>query len=185
MMFLAIDETLTNIAIAIQEWFNGIENWDWVTITTQAKNWLVGGGMATLVGLTVKYGLPFLKNSNKPLLEQFAVQAEIITALQNKIVSMDESQKTVGNVLGEWIGLQADVNATSRTLTAEQKQTFVDVASKMRLVNNTQITAAANEIDKIVEDNVVTAEEMVDLVKQTNVGQKVLGTNINTIIPKG
>ena len=182
MMFLAVSDFFTNMATAIQEWFVTIGNMNWVDISTQIKNWALTGGGAVAIGYLIKYGVPFFKNSNKPILQQLGVQLEITDKLLKKIDLLETSQQTVGNVLTDWIGLQSEVNVVSKTLTDEQKQKFVALAEKMKLVG---LTAQASKIEEIVKDNVVTATEVKELVESTKIGEKVLGTSINNIVSRG
>ena len=67
----------------------------------------------------------------------------------------------------EWIGLQANTNLVSKTLTDEQKQAFVDLAAKMRLIQIGEVQVAAEKIEQIVDDKIVHASEIQDLVEST------------------
>lgn len=171
MIFLNIYESM---AEGLANIFELISSWNWVDISTQIKNWVLSASGLTVVALFIKVAIPFFRNSNKPILKKIAV-------LSDKVESMEKADQNIGNILTEWIGLQSDVNATSRTLTPEQKEAFVQLSYRMKLASNPETIAAGEKIQEIVEDGVVTIDEVKDLVASTKIGEKVLGTNINSI----
>lgn len=180
-MFNAISDFWLNIGEALKQLVENIGGWDWETIVNYLKNISLGS-----VGVVfLKFAIPFFKNSNKPILNELAKQKEIVQTLNAKIQSLEEKDQTIGNVLTEWIGLQANTNLVSKTLTDEQKQAFVDLAAKMRLIQIGEVQVAAEKIEQIVDDKIVHASEIQDLVKSTKIGEQILGTNINSITSRG
>lgn len=181
-MFLTVSDFWANIAEAIQDFINNIPNWNWSGVWEWAKGIATTVGWGGLFAIIIRYIIPFVKDANKPTLTALAQQAEILGALELKIKSLDEANRTVGTVLTEWIGLQSEVNVLSKTLTDEQKQAFVLLADRMKAIPS--LLASAEKIEQIVADSVVTADEAKDLIASTELGQAVLGTNLNDIIPK-
>lgn len=171
-MFIAINDFWVNIAQGLEQILENIGGWNWGEISTQVKNWLLSGSGIAVVGLFLKFGVPYFK-SNK--------QLALISKLIERVVSLETEQQTVGNVLTEYISLQSEVNTTSRTLTADQKQKFTNLATALKTMQNERYKNIGAEIEEMVEDNVITAEESVELLKNVPVIEQALGTNINNI----
>ena len=177
MYILELSDFWLNIGEALQQLYQNIGDWNWDNILTYFQNISLGTVALTILTLTVKVGLPLLRNSNKKIFNKLADLYDEISTLQKK-------EQTISNILREWIALQSDVNKVSRTLKPEHKKAFADLADTMRMVDNEEIKEAADKIDEIIEDNKVSASEMQDLIESTEVGKDILGTNINDIIPK-
>ncbi len=186
MMFLAsASEVLTNIAQAIQDWINSIPAWNWTSIWDWIKGIVTGSVGGVSLWAILKYAIPFLKDGKtKELLAKVVAQEENIKLLTSIVEESRSESKTIREVFTEYLSLQSETNATSRTLTLEQKQAFLDFAAKLRLIGTTETDIVANKVEETVEDGVVTAEEAIALAEATELGQKVLGTSIDSIIPK-
>lgn len=185
-IFLATaSDFFTKIAESLQGWLDNIPDWNWTGIWEWAKGIATTVGWGGVLAILIKFVIPFVKDSAKPILTELAKQAEVIGTLELTIKALEEKDRTIGAVLTEWISLQATTNLTSKTLTDEQKAAFLDIAEKMKALNVEAFTQAADKIETIVEDGVVTAEETVELLESTKLGQAVLGTSLDSIVPKG
>ena len=176
-MILQLSDFWLNIGGAIEQFIEQIGSWNWNNILEYFKNISLGGVSLTILGLFIKLVIPLLKNSNKKTFQKLG-------ELYDKIDSLENKEQTISNILKEWIALQSEVNAKSVTLKPEYKMAFSNLAQAMRLVDDENVKEAANKIDEIIEDNKVSAEEMQDLIESTEIGEIVMGTNINDILPK-
>jgi len=177
MYILELSDFWLNIGEALNQFVENIGGWNWNNILEYFKNISLGTVALTILTLTVKVGLPLLRNSNKLILKKFA-------ELYENVSDLKKENQTVSNILKQWVVLQSDINKYSKTLKPEHKKAFSDLAEAMRMVEDNNVQEAANKIDEIIEDNKVDVNEMQDLVESTDLGKQVLGTNINDIIPK-
>lgn len=171
-MFIAISDFWNNIAIALEQFTQNVGEWDWANISTQVKNWLLSGSGVAAIGLFLKFGVPYFK-SNK----QLALMGKLI----ERVASSELEQQTVGNILTDYISLQSDVNVTSKTLTPEQKQRFVDLSAQLKLMQSERLQDIGKDIEEMVEDNVITADEAIELAKNLPIVEEALGTKLSDI----
>ena len=138
------------------EFINGIGSWNWTDITTWLKNFVVGGGL--LVAL--KYAVPFFKNSNKPVLNQLGALGEKIIQVEQTYQDLkaeNATLKTATFAMLGYIEASAQVNLTSKTLTPEQKASFLAWLETVKPLLHPELVAQAQEA---VADSVVTAQEV-------------------------
>lgn len=172
------NEVLLKITNAIMEFVNSVPNWNWTDITTNLKNFLVGGGIVT----ALKFGIPFFKNSNKPLLVKLGLLTEKILTLSEEVKTIHDENgtlKTALNYVLDYVEVSANVNLSSRTLTVEQKAAFDNWVTTYR--TNFGQNVAVEKVAEIVSDGVITKEEVVELGSNAPVVEKVLGTPLSQI----
>lgn len=171
-MFIAISDFWTNIALGLEQLWQNISGLDWVEISTKIKNWTLSGTGFAVVGLFLKFGVPYFK-SNK--------QLALIGKLIERTASAEKEQQTVGNILIDYISLQSETNEMSKTLSKEQKDKFTDLANALKVMKDERMKSIGADIEEMVEDNVITAEEAVELTKNIPVIETALGTKISDI----
>jgi hypothetical protein len=176
-MFLtSIAEFWQSISDGLNQLFENIGDWNWESIVTYIKN----VGIMGFLTVVLKTGLPVfksLKNSNKPILK-------LVGRLIERIDSLEKENQTVGNVLTEYIALQSETNSMSITLPQEQKDKFLAFATTLKEMQNARLQSIGADIEKMVEDNEITADEAKELLDTIPEAKKILGTNINDILPK-
>jgi hypothetical protein len=181
-MFLSISDFWIDIAQALEDFGQQIGGWNWENIIQYAKNLIAAVSWPTVIYFLLRYVIPILKGSNKPVLKEVGAQAEIIKLLADKLNDLERKEQTVGQLLEEWIVLQSDVNSMSRTLSPKHKQAFIDLAEKMKEHQDERIRTMGIQIDEIVDDGEVSADEVKDLIENTKTGEQVFGTNLNDIV---
>jgi hypothetical protein len=172
-----INEMLLKLSQGIIEFINGIGTWDWTTIVEWAKNFVLSGSAI----VAIKYALPFFKNSNRPILAQLAVLGEKIVAAEQTYQDLKAENATLKQGLFAVLGYMetsAQVNLTSKTLTAEQKATFLSWLEVVKPLLHPEVVAEAQEA---VADGVVTAEEVASIAEKVPRVAEVLLTPLNSI----
>jgi len=172
-----INEILLKLSQGILEFINGIGGWDWLKITEWLKNFVVGGGMIAVI----RYGIPLLRNSNKPVLAQLAVLGEKFLAMQQAYQELKAENATLKQgvfaTLG-YIETSAQVNLTSKTLTADQKANFLVWLESVKSLLHPDVVAEAQQA---VADGVITAEEVASIAEKVPRVAEVLLTPLNSI----
>lgn len=175
-MFLSAVDIFTKIVDGFNGWLENIPNWNWDSIVEWLKLSVQTLGIGGIIALLVKVVKPFVED--KTVLNN-------VIDLANKLDQYKEENSTIKTILTDWVSLQANTNLTSKTLSAEQKQAFLDIAERMKAVGIPNVTEKAEQIEEIVEDGKVTAEETIALAESTKVGQTILGAKVGDIISKG
>jgi len=172
-MFIAISDFWNNIAGGLDQIGVFFNNIDWVATSTGIKNWILSGAGLGVLGLFLKFGVPYFKDKK---------QLTILGKLIERVAASELEQQTVGNVLTDYISLQSEVNVTSKTLTQEQKEKFTLLATNLKEMQNERMQSIGEEIETMVEDNVITAEEGVELLKNVPIIEEALGTKLSDIV---
>ena len=183
MIFLSMAEAIENIVNGLQSAWQSIGTWDWETI----KNWFVTGGGALAVGVFIKYGVPFFKNSNKPILRELGTQAETIVNLVQEIKDLRLENKTIKEGIKstvQYLEVSADVNLSSKVLSANQKEKFTTALNTLKAFDSTFANEAVLKVEKIIEDNVITADEAIELAETNEKVKEVFGTKIADLMKK-
>lgn len=184
MIFLSATDFFENIVDGLWQFWVNIQNADWTTITTQLKNWIVGGGMLALV---IK-AIPFLKNSNKPILNGLGEISEALVNAIAKIQELKSENATLKDGLKavvSYLETTANINLSSKVLSEEQKQMFQTAIIALLSVQNELATHIAVELEKVADDGIITKEEALTIAEHIPVIEKTLGTPIAGLIPKG
>lgn len=184
-MFLTAYETFSNFVEALRGVWETVIGWDWTTISTQVKNWLVGGGGVAIVIIATRYGIPFLKG--KLTNKKFGEVLLELAITKSQITAMDLQSKTVKEgviALTKYAEAAAEINLTSKLLSQEQKANFQVVLDKLHAADSVLAEVVAIEIEKIVEDGEITQEEIIELAEKAPIVKEILGTNINDIVAR-
>ena len=143
-----------------------------------------GGGVTTITVIFIKFVLPFLKNSNKPVLKQLATSLEQIQVLAEKqevanqeISILRDENKT----LKEYLLLASEANQRNVMLTDEMRDKFGYLAEGLKNTENAVAIQVAEKVEEAIEDNVLTEEEMIELADSLPVVQDVLGMTLQDI----
>ena len=143
-----------------------------------------GGGVLTIAISVFKVILPFLKNSNKPVLSQLALTLEKIETLAEKQeISNAEIQvlRDENKTLKEYLLLASEANERNITLTEEMRSKFGYLADGLRQTENTAAVQIAEKVELAVEDNTLTQEEIVEIADSLPVAQDILGMTLQEI----
>lgn len=143
-----------------------------------------GGGVLTGVFYLIKVVMPFLKNSNKPILKQLATTLERIEVLTEKqevanaeIAVLRDENKT----LKEYLLLASQANEKNIVLSEEMRSKFGYLADGLRQTENTAAVQIAEKVELAVEDNTLTQEEIVEIADSLPVVQDILGMTLQEI----
>jgi hypothetical protein len=165
-MILSAYEVLNKISEAIMQFMTTIGEADWLAILEVVKNLAVGGGTGGLVYAVFRYVLPLLKNSNKPILAEIAAQGLIIVTLIDEIKQLKEENATIKQVgihTLHYLETSANVNLTSKTLSPEQKASYLQWIAFAKTLNITEATKVAEEIEQAIADDKLTVEEAITI----------------------
>lgn len=183
-MFLS---SLGDMWISIAE---GISyGWDWLMtnggeIIKYLSYLLTGGGVTTITIFVVKFILPLLKNSNKPVLSQLALTLEKIETLAEKQeISNAEIQvlRDENKTLKEYLLLASEANERNITLTEEMREKFKFLADGLKNTENEKAIEIAEKVENIIEDNTITKEEIIELAEEIPEVENVLGMTLQDI----
>jgi len=183
MLILSASEVFSNIVDGLLNIWVQVQNMEWSTIFADVKNWVVGGGMVVFVAKV----LPFLKNSNKPILTKLGEIAEKLLIANAKIDSLELENLSLKDGLKatvNYLETTAQVNLSSKVLSAEQKALFQNAVFALQAVGTELTTHVASEVQTVVADGVITADEVITLAEHAPVIEKALGTPISDLMPK-
>ena len=183
-IFLSATDFFSNIVEGLWELWLNIQNADWTTITTQAKNWILGGGMLALV---IK-AIPFLKNSNKPILKGLGEIGEALVTANAEIKKLKQENATLKDGVKatlSYLETTANINLSSKVLSEDQKVALQTAIITLQSVGTELTNHVADEVEKAAADGVITQEEAINLAEHIPVIEKTLGTPIANLIPKG
>lgn len=183
MYFLSMAEAIENIVKGLESAWKNIGTWDWETI----KNWVLSGGALTALTLFAKFGIPFFKNSNKPILKELGTQAETIVNLVEEVKSLRLENKTIKDGIKstvQYLEVTADVNLSSKVLSAEHKEKFTIALDTLKKFDSVIANEVVSKVENIIEDNVITADEAIDLAETNEKVKEVFGTKIADLIKK-
>ncbi|MCK9576877.1 MAG: hypothetical protein WC143_08645 [Eubacteriales bacterium] len=183
MYFLSIADFIENIVNGLNELWQNIGTWNWEAI----KNWVLSGSALTLLGVFAKYVIPILKNSNKPILKTLGEYGEKIVDLSSEIKALRLENKTLKDgtkAVIEYLEVSADVNLSSKVLTAEQKQGFTTALNALKIIDNEFAKETVAKVEEIIEDGVITADEVIELAETNQQVETVFGTKISDLMKK-
>jgi len=150
------------------------------------------GGIGVIAVQLIKVVVPVLRNSNKPILAEIASFAEKVTPQIESLVSMITVQETKlsaleteNRTLKDYLVLSAETNSKSMFLDAETKARFAALAMALKTVPNAVVQNVAVEVEKAIADDKITSTEALSIASKIPAVEKVLGTPISDIIPKG
>lgn len=163
--------------------------WDWLMtnggeLIKYLSYLLTGGGVLTIAISVFKVILPFLKNSNKPIISQLALTLEKIETLAEKqeisnakIQALRDENKT----LKEYLLLASEANERNITLTEEMREKFKFLADGLKNTENEKAIEIAEKVENIIEDNTITKEEIIELAEELPEVENVLGMTLQDI----
>jgi len=180
-------EILIKISTGIQTFFETMGTWNWVDITNFIKNVLLGGGTVAGGFALARIVIPLLKNSNKPVLAQLGALTEKLLAVSEQVVSLHQENSTLRTTLasvGSYLETTANINLSSKTLTQAQKDQLVTWLNQYHTAIGNSATPTVEQINSVIADNVITAQEIVQLAETVPILEKALGTPISQLMPK-
>ena len=180
-------DMLVNISQAIIDFVNQMGTWDWPTIVQVIKDTLVGSGFVGGVMVVIKYLLPFLRNSNKPILQEIGAVLTQLVFLKEKIQQLERENATLRSATTQILGyieIGAEVNLTSKSITSEQKARIKSWLDAYKISMGDSANAIIAQIENVIDDNQITVEEVMELGSNVQVIEKALGTPISQLIPK-
>ena len=183
-IFLSATDFFSNIVEGLWELWLNIQNADWTTITTQAKNWILGGGFIVLLTRV----LPFLKNSTKPILKKLGEIAEALLTANSEIARLKQENATLKDGVKatlSYLETTANINLSSKVLSEDQKVALQTAIITLQSVGTELTDHVADEVEKVVSDGVITQEEAITIAEHAPIIEKTLGTPIANLIPKG
>ena len=163
--------------------------WDWLMtnggeIIKYLSYLLTGGGVTTITIFVVKFILPLLKNSNKPVLKDLSIVLEKIKSLAEKQeVANTEIQvlRDENKTLKEYLLLASEVNERNITLSNEMRQKFQYLADGLKSTENEKAIEIAGKVENVIEDNTITKEEIIELAEELPEVENVLGMTLQDI----
>lgn len=163
--------------------------WDWLMtnggeLIKYLFYLLTGGGVTTITIFVIKSVLPFLKNSNKPVLSELALHLEQLKTLAEKQeVANAEIQvlRDENKTLKEYLLLASEVNTRNVTLTNEMREKFQYLAEGLKNTENAKAIEIAEKVENIIEDNTITKEEIIELAEEIPEVENVLGMTLQDI----
>ena len=184
-MFLAsMSEMYENIINGLGLFFEQVGDWNWTAIWNWIKGLSVSGSMLGGLAILIKTIVPMLKNSNKILLNKIGALGDTLATTLTKIDELHLENKTLREgVLGvvDYLETSANINISSRTLTQEQKEKFAIVATVLKQVKVPLVESFVAKVEQAVADNVITKEEVLDIVDDIPRVEEVLGKKISDI----
>lgn len=180
-MFLSFIDVVKNIVDGLSGVWQTVRTIDWETV----KNWVFSGGGVLLVGLFAKYGIPFFKNSNKPILVKMATLYETVDGLITEIKQLRAENKTIKDgVKGtiHYLELNAEVNLSSKVLTQEQKEKFTQASEMLKTIGTNLAVETAELVEKVIEDNTITVDEAIEIAEKNKEIEKAFGTPISSLL---
>ena len=178
MLFLSASEIFTNIVDGLGE------IWAWVMALNWAEVWdyIKNIGLSGVALIAIRYGVPFLKG--KTTNSKYQTLLDMVSALGETVNTVETENKTLKDgisLLLTNIQATAQVNATSKMLTADQQKMFLDIASKIEAFK----PQLADKIEQAVSDGKITQDEALEIVEEASPELKqTLLTPINDLIPK-
>jgi PIN domain nuclease of toxin-antitoxin system len=180
-------DMLVNISQAIIDFVNQMGTWDWPTIVQTFKDTLVSGGVGAAVLFAVKYILPFLRNSNKPILAEVGVIGTQVVALVEEVKKLHDENATLRQATSQtlnYISTVAEVNLASKSITIEQKAQIKAWLDGYKVYLGDSANTVVAQIENVIDDNQITIDEVMELGSNVQVIEKALGTPISQLIPK-
>lgn len=163
--------------------------WDWLmtnggAILQYLSYVLTGGGITTIAIALIKVGLPYLKNSNKPVLRELSVALEQIKILaekqdlaNNEIQILRDENKT----LKEYLLLASEANERNVALSDEMREKFQYLAEGLKNTENAKAIEVAEKIEVAIEDSTLTQEEIIEIAEEIPEVENVLGMTLQDI----
>lgn len=163
--------------------------WEWLMtnggeIIKYVSYLLTGGGVTTITIYIIKIFLPILKNSNKPVLNQLSEALEKLKSLAEKqdlanseIQTLRDENKT----LKEYLLLASEANERNITLSNEMRQKFQYLADGLKNTENEKAIEIAEKVENVIEDNMVSQEEIIEIAEQLPEVDNVLGMTLEDI----
>ena len=176
MMFLSASEIFTNIVDGLRVAWEFVKNLDWAATWEYIKNI----GLTGAAVIVVRYAVPFLKGKTANKKYQNILDGVLaVTETVNTLSTQEKTLKEGISLLLSNIEATANVNATSKMLTTEQQQIFLDIAAQIAAFK----PLLAEKIQEAVADKVLTAEEGMEIAKEISpeVGDALL-TPISTLM---
>lgn len=163
--------------------------WDWLmtnggAVLQYLSYVLTGGGITTITIFMIKFVLPFLKNSNKPVLSELALQLEKLKTLAEKQeVANAEIQilRDENKTLKEYLLLASEANERNIVLTQEMRDKFGFLAEGLKNTENAKAIEIAEKVENVIEDNTITQEEIIELAEELPEVENVLGMTLQDI----
>lgn len=177
-MFLSASEFFTNIVDGLAQ------AWAWVMALDWAETWnyIKNIGLSGAALLAIRYGVPFLKG--KTANKKYQAILDGVLALSETVNAVKDEEKTLKeavSLLLANIEATAQVNATSKMLTTEQRQIFLDIAQKIAEFK----PLLAKKIQVAAEDGKITADEAMEIASEVSPEIKeTLLTPISELLPK-
>jgi predicted DNA-binding protein len=163
--------------------------WDW--LMTNGGNLveylfyiLTSSGVLTGVIAFIKLGLPLLRNSNKPVLNELGIVLQTVQTLAEqqqesnaRIEILQEENKT----LKEYLLLASEANQTSLILSQEMREKFGYLAEGLKATENAIAIDVAEKVENAIEDDTLTTEEIVEIAEELPEVENVLGMTLQDI----
>ncbi|MFA5195430.1 MAG: hypothetical protein WC401_06510 [Bacteroidales bacterium] len=185
-MFLSASEFFSNIVDGLLSFWATIQNANWSEIAEQIKNWvLTGAGAGTIIVIISKI-VPLLKNANAPILKELGKIGEALLIANTEIKKLKEENATLKDGVKatiSYLETTAQVNLSSKVLSEEQKTLFKSAIDTLQSTETKLATHVANDIETIIADGIITADEAIALTEHEPIIKKALGTRIEDLMP--
>jgi len=163
--------------------------WDWLmtnggSLLQYLSYVLTGGGITTITIAFIKFGLPLLKNSNKPVLKELAnALAQIQTLAEKQDISNARIEGLIeeNKTLKEYLLLASEANSKSVILSDEMKANFGYLAEGLKATEQQVALDIADKIENAIEDNTLTQEEIIEIAEELPEVENVLGMTLQDI----
>jgi len=174
-------DVLNNIANALNEFFGWFSELSWPQIWETLKNWLLGGGAVAVVGIAVKYGIPFFKGQSTAMsFANILAEISVLKSQNQTAITGQTALKDALKTMVEYAQAVSQVNITSKTLTSEQKSAFELLLPRLAIVD----AELAERVATAISDGVVTASEAIDVAAAVPKLKEPFGTSLDDILVK-